>query len=147
MIRRCKKTDLEEMVRIWYEASVIAHFFIPASFWALQKSAIKAKYLPRAENFIFEDEGQLAGFISLVGENVCALFVKPEMQGRGIGKALLEYAKTLKGRLSLKVYRENENAFRFYEKCGFVAAGEEVDEYTGCVQILMEWDKLRKIQT
>jgi putative acetyltransferase len=138
LIRSYRKTDLEEMVRIWYEASVIAHSFIPASFWALQKSAMKEKYLPLAENFIFEDEGQLAGFISLAGENVCALFVAPEMQGRGIGRALLEYAKTLKGRLSLKAYRENESALRFYEKCGFVAAGEEVDEYTGCVQILME---------
>jgi len=143
LIRSYRKTDLEEMVRIWYEASVIAHFFIPASFWALQKSAMKDKYLPLAENFIFEEEGQIAGFISLVGEHVCALFVAPEMQGRGIGKALLEYAKTLKGRLSLKVYRENENALRFYEKCGFVAAGEEIDEYTGCAQILMEWELAR----
>jgi putative acetyltransferase len=63
------------------------------------------------------------------------------MQGRGIGRALLEHAKTLRGRISLKVYRENESALRFYEMCGFVAAGEEVDEYTGCVQILMEYDK------
>ena len=140
LIRSYRKTDLEEMVRIWYEASVIAHSFIPASFWALQKSEMKEKYLPLAENFVFEEKGQLAGFISLVGERICALFVSPEMQGRGIGRALLEYAKTLKGRLALKAYRENESALRFYERCGFVAAGEEVDEYTGCVQILMEWE-------
>lgn len=139
MIRSYRKTDLEEMVRIWYEASVIAHSFIPASFWALQKSEMKEKYLPLAENYVFEEKGQLAGFISLVGERVCALFVAPEMQGRGIGRALLEYAKTLNERLSLKAYRENYSALRFYEKCGFVAAGEDVDEHTGCVQILMEW--------
>ena len=141
MIRNYRKTDLEEMVRIWYEASVIAHSFIPASFWALQKSAMKEKYLPLAENFVFQEEGQIVGFVSLVGERVCALFVAPGMQGRGIGRALLEHAKTLRGRLSLKVYRENEIALRFYEMCGFVAAGEEVDEYTGCMQILMGWDK------
>ncbi|MGB9940740.1 N-acetyltransferase [Methanosarcina sp.] len=140
MIRNCRKTDLEEMVEIWYKASVSAHSFIPASFWALQKSAMKENYLPRAENFILEEEGQLTGFISLVGERVCALFVAPEMQGRGIGRALLEHAKTLRTRLSLKVYRENERSLRFYEKCGFVATGEELDEYTGCVQILMKWE-------
>lgn len=143
MIRSYEKTDLEEMVRIWYEASVIAHFFIPASFWASQKSTMKEKYLPLAKNFIFEEEGQISGFISLVGEHVCALFIAPEMQGRGIGRALLEHAKTLKGKLSLKVYNENERAFHFYKKCGFVAASEEVDEYTGCVQILMEWEHVR----
>ncbi|RXA20841.1 N-acetyltransferase [Methanosarcina sp. MSH10X1] len=142
MIRSYGKNDLEAMVKIWYEASVTAHSFVPASFWASQKNAMKETYLPLAENFIFEEHGQPAGFISLVGEKVCALFVAPEMQGRGIGRTLLEYAKTLKGRLCLKVYRENERALHFYEKCGFVAAGEEIDEYTGCMQVLMEWERI-----
>ena len=140
MIRNYRETDLEEMVRIWYDASVVAHSFIPASFWASKKIAIKEKYLPLAENLVFEEEGRVVvGFISLIGNRVCALFVAPEMQGKGIGRALLEHAKILKGKLSLKVYRENENAFRFYKKCGFVVTGEELDEFTGCAQILMKW--------
>lgn len=140
MIRNYRETDLEEMVRIWYDASVIAHSFMPASFWASHKSAMKEKYLPLAENYVFEPEGKVAGFISLVGEIVCALFVAPEVQGKGAGTTLLEHAKALKGRLSLKVYRENRKAILFYEKSGLRAAGEEVDEHTGCVQILMEWE-------
>ncbi len=142
MIRTYRETDLEEMVRIWYDASVIAHTFVPASFWASYKSAMKEKYLPLAENYVFEQDGKVAGFISLVGEIVCALFVAPEAQGKGTGTALLEHAKSMKGRLSLKVYRDNKKAFLFYENSGLRAAGEEVDEYTGCVQILMEWDNL-----
>ncbi len=138
-IRNYRETDLDEMVRIWYEASVIAHSFIPSSFWASQKSAMKEKYLPFAENFVFEADGQVTGFISIVRRKVCALFVAPEMQGKGIGRALLEHAKNLNRKLSLKVYRENENAFRFYSKYGFVVLGEEVDKLTSCVQILMEW--------
>jgi len=140
LIRIYRETDLEEMVRIWYEASVIAHPFVPASFWASNKSAMKEKYLPLAENYVFEREGQVAGFISLVGGKVCALFVAPEAQGRGIGKALLEHAKALKGRLSLKVYRDNKKAILFYEKNGLRVAGEEVDEHTGRLHILMEWE-------
>ncbi|AKB19589.1 MULTISPECIES: N-acetyltransferase [unclassified Methanosarcina] len=140
MIRTYRKTDLEEMVRIWYDASVIAHPFVPASFWASHKSAMKEKYLPLAENYVFEQEGKVAGFISLVGERVCALFISPDAQGKGMGKALLEHAKALKGRLSLKVYRDNKKAILFYEKSGLKAAGEEVDEHTGCLQILMGWE-------
>lgn len=140
MIRTYRKTDLEDMVRIWYDASVIAHPFMPASFWASYKSAMKEEYLPLAENYVFEQEGKVAGFISLVGEIVCALFVAPEAQGKGVGKALLEHAKALKGRLSLKVYRDNRKAIFFYEKSGLRAAGEEIDEHTGCMQILMEWE-------
>jgi putative acetyltransferase len=139
LIRNYRETDLEEMVRIWYDASILAHSFIPSSFWALNKSAMKEEYLLLAENLVFEEEGKVAGFISLVGERVCALFVAPEMQGKGIGRALLEHAMLLKENLSLKVYRENENALRFYGKCGFVAVGEEIDEFTDCMQILMEW--------
>lgn len=139
MIRNYRETDLEEIIRIWYDASVIAHSFIPSSFWASNKSAMRDKYLPLAENLVFEEEGKAAGFISLVGEKVCALFVAPEMQGKGIGRALLEHAMVLKGNLSLKVYRENENALRFYEKRGFAAVGEEIDEFTGCTQIRLEW--------
>lgn len=140
MIRTYKETDLEEMVRIWYAASVIAHSFMPAPFWASYKSPMKEEYLPLAENYVFEQDGKVAGFISLAGEKVCALFVAPEAQGKGTGKALLEHAKALKGRISLKVYKENKKAILFYEKSGFRATGEEVDEYTGRMQILMEWE-------
>lgn len=139
MIRNYRETDLEEMVGLWYDASVLAHSFIPSSFWALNKIAIKEKYLPFGENLVFEEEGKVVGFISLVGERICALFVAPEMQGKGIGRDLIEHAMILKGNLALRVYRENENALRFYEKRGFVTVGEEIDEFTGCVQILMEW--------
>jgi len=138
LIRNYRETDLEEMVGLWYDASVLAHSFIPSSFWALNKIAMKEKYLPFGENLVFEEEGKVVGFISLVGERICALFVAPEMQGKGIGRDLIEHAMILKGNLALRVYRENENALRFYEKRGFVAVGEEIDEFTGCVQILME---------
>jgi putative acetyltransferase len=139
LIRNYRETDLEEMVGLWYDASVLAHSFIPSSFWALNKIAMKEKYLPFGENLVFEEEGKVVGFISLVGERICALFVAPEMQGKGIGRDLIEHAMILKGNLALRVYRENENALRFYEKRGFVTVGEEIDEFTGCVQILMEW--------
>lgn len=140
-IRRYRETDLDEMVKIWYDASIIAHSFVPASFWALQKNAMTEKYLPSTENYVFEENGQISGFISLVKGRICALFVAPEMQGRGIGRALLKHARTLKGKLSLMVYKENERAFNFYTKYGFVTVNEEVDKYTGCVQILMEWNE------
>jgi len=82
LIRNYMETDLEEMVRIWYDASVIAHSFIPSSFWALQKNEMKEKYLPLAENLVFEEEGKVAGFISLFGERICALFVAQKCRAK-----------------------------------------------------------------
>jgi putative acetyltransferase len=140
LIRVYRENDLEDMVRIWYDASVIAHPFVPASFWASYRPAMKKEYLPFSENYVYEQEGEVAGFISLAGEIVCALFVAPEAQGKGAGKELLEHAKSLKKRLFLKAYRDNKKAILFYEKNGLRATGQEVEEYTGCVQILMEWE-------
>ncbi len=139
MIRNYKESDLEEMVRLWYKASITAHAFVPASFWAAQRNDMKEKYLPLAENFVFEEEEQIKGFISLVGDKICALFVDPEAQHRGIGRQLLKYAKNMKGELKLKVYKKNKRAYNFYKKSGFRVIREEIDEYTGCMQFLMEW--------
>lgn len=143
MIRLCKESDFEELIKIWYDASVLAHTFVPAKFWAGQKEAMRNTYLPAVENWVFEGEGEVQGFISLIGERVCALFVAPDRQGKGIGTALIKHAKALKGNLSLKVYRENVNALHFYEKCGFVPVSEETDVYTGFKQLLMELEKER----
>lgn len=139
MIRNYRKTDLEEMVNIWYDASVLAHPFVPPSFWAFEKKAMREEYLLLAENFVFVEAGKVTGFISLVGEKVCAIFVAPEKQGKGVGSALLKHVMVLRRSLNLKVYRDNKNALEFYKKCGFTAVGDEIDEITGCTQIHMEW--------
>jgi putative acetyltransferase len=144
LIRPCEEGDFEELIRIWYDASVLAHAFVPAKFWAEQKEAMRNTYFPAVENWVFEGEGEVQGFISLIGGRVCALFVKPGMQGKGIGTALIKHAKALKGNLSLKVYRENKNALHFYEKCGFLPIAKETDKYTGCKQLLMELEKERQ---
>lgn len=141
MIRTCRESDLEDLVRIWYEASVLSHAFMPAEFWAEQRDAMKDTYLPAVENWVFEEDEEVQGFISLISGRICALFVKPGMQGKGIGTALIKHAKALKGKLSLKVYLENGNALHFYEKCGFVPVSEETDEYTGFKQFLMELEE------
>jgi putative acetyltransferase len=40
------------------------------SFWDSYKSTMKEIYLPLPDNFVFEDGGKAAGFISLVWQKV-----------------------------------------------------------------------------
>jgi GNAT superfamily N-acetyltransferase len=48
------------------------------------------------------------------------LYVEPDVQGQGIGTALLEQAKALRpGGLVLWVFQKNTGARRFYERHGF----------------------------
>ena len=102
MIRNYKESDLEEMVRLWYKASITAHAFVPASFWAAQRNDMKEKYLPLAENFVFEEEEQIKGFISLVGNKICALFVDPEAQRQRHWQAASRICKKHEGRTQIK---------------------------------------------
>lgn len=59
---------------------------------------------------------------------IFGLYLLQEYHGRGIGKRLMEAAMSKMDdceAVALWVFRENEKAIRFYERCGFLADGEE----------------------
>jgi putative acetyltransferase len=51
----------------------------------------------------------------------------------------MKKAKSLRRKLNLTVYLENEKSILFYRKCGFKPVEERVDEHTGHIEILMEY--------
>jgi GNAT superfamily N-acetyltransferase len=74
---------------------------------------------------VAELNGSIAGFAAVVGGELDALFVEPDLWGRGIGRALID-AATHSARqrgLALTVIA-NPSARRFYENCGFTLEGE-----------------------
>ena len=80
-------------------------------------------------------ESALAGFVMVVGDEVEQLFVSPAWRGTGVAARLLAEAE---GRIAaaghdeawLAVVEGNARARRFYEKCGWVDAGELPYEVT-----------------
>lgn len=137
MIRAYTQSDRDAVVKVWYEASFIAHSFLPAEFWDSERDDLKNKYLPTAETWVFEEEGEVVGFISLLGNAIGGLFVMPSSQGKGIGRQLIEYARTMKTNLSLQVFKENIKSRHFYEKCGFITTAESLHTPTGHVLLTM----------
>jgi GNAT superfamily N-acetyltransferase len=75
---------------------------------------------------VAEFNGQVAGFAAVVAGELDALFVEPDLWGRGIGRALIDAAtqEARKRGLALTVVA-NPSARRFYESCGFSTEGEE----------------------
>jgi putative acetyltransferase len=140
MIRDYRDTDLDEVVMIWYEASKIAHHFISEETLAVHKELVINTYIPMAKTWVAEEDGSVVGFISLLENLVGGLFVSPRNQGKGYGTQLIEYARSIKGSLLVEVYKENFNARKFYEKCGFVLMGERLDETTGFPLLTMTLD-------
>jgi ribosomal protein S18 acetylase RimI-like enzyme len=97
---------------------------------------------PDVAAFVAESDGKVIGFVSVgrcwtepeIGE-LYAIYVVPEAQGSGAGPALMEAAVESLGErwdeAILWVATENPRARRFYEREGWVADGERVDESFG----------------
>lgn len=142
MIRAFEKRDIETVLNIWLEASLIAHDFIDASFWHSQVENMRSLYIPASETYVIELESTVVGFCSLHDNQLAALFIAPEFQAKGFGKQLLTHAKALRTDLTLGVYKNNTASCAFYLSQGFVVTCEQTDEQTGHQEYLMSTAEL-----
>ena len=70
--------------------------------------------------WVVELDGTPAAFMAIAGDFIDQLYVDPEHQGLGIGKELLEFARSLSPEhLRLYTLQINTNGRTFYEKNGF----------------------------
>lgn len=109
----------------------MAHPFLNKEFVELERHRIPNVYLPKAETWVWEADGHVVGFISLLGNEVGAIFVEPRFQGSGIGQALMDCARALRGELEVEVFKQNVRGRAFYAKYGFKVIHENVHEETG----------------
>lgn len=119
------------MVDVWYAASLLATPFLDDDFLAAEKDAIRNVYLPNADTWVYERTGTVIGFLSMLGDEVGAIFVAPESQGEGVGRALMDHAVSLAGEVFLDVFRDNVIGRRFYDAYGFKFEHEYLHEPTG----------------
>lgn len=131
MIRKYAPEDLADLLDVWYRASQVAHSFLSRDFFDQERENILREYLPIAETWVFEEERRVVGFLSLLGDEVGAIFVAPERQGRGVGRALMDHARGLRGHLWVEVFEANETGRAFYGAHGFEVVGKHVHDETG----------------
>ncbi len=134
-IRKYNDTDCEAVIEIWYAASLVATPFLSDEFLTWEREQIREVWMPSAETWVFETEGSVVGFIALLDNEVGAIFVHPEAQGRGVGRALMDHAASTRDSLYLDVFKENAIGRRFYDRYGFKYQFEHVQEKTGRTQM------------
>ena len=54
MIRYFQQQDEDSVIRIWLEASAIAHSFIPRSYWESKVPDMRNEYLPQSQTLVNE---------------------------------------------------------------------------------------------
>ena len=71
------------------------------------------------------------------------LFVCREFQSHSIGKQLIDFAKTVRRELILRVYRKNTRAVKFYQREQFEIIQTGIDEDTNEEEYSMLWKDIK----
>lgn len=69
---------------------------------------------------VAEIDDRVVGFLARDGDEICAMYISPDVKGQGIGHQLLQAAKAQSKRLDLWAFQANSGALRFYRREGFV---------------------------
>ncbi|MBE9042058.1 GNAT family N-acetyltransferase [Oscillatoriales cyanobacterium LEGE 11467] len=131
VIREYEKRDLNALLSIWVAASEVAHPFLTREFLVQEKDNIPKLYLPNTQTWVAEEDERVVGFISLMGNEVGALFVHPDYHRKAIGGRLMDKARELRGELDVEVFAANPIGRAFYAKYGFEPVEEKIHEQTG----------------
>ncbi len=138
MLREYTESDIEGYMETWEAASKLAHPFLSDEFHAQVGHDIRNTYLAMTESWVWESDGLVVGFISLMGKEIGGLFVRPSCHRQGIGKTLVDHALVARRHLEVEVFKENQIGRNFYAKRGFVPVAEKLHSDSGHLVVRLE---------
>jgi ribosomal protein S18 acetylase RimI-like enzyme len=142
-IRGYNKKDIGRIMQIWLGTNTRAHGTVAEIYWHEQYDA--ARKAIRAAATLVYDSGGVAGFISVVNDTeIYAINVDRASQGSGIGTQLLEEFQNRFPCLTVRVFKENERAVKFFLNRGFTFAKETVNESASRPECTLEWSRKSK---
>jgi len=145
VIRPARIDEYDEVASVWMESWVSTGLQDASNFLLAQLRARVPREVEDGWNlFVADDGGTLAAMLALRLPKLYLdqLFVAPAYQGRSLGGQLLAFTRThLPDEIHLRCVRENEKAWRWYEREGFVFEKEQVEPMTGFTMKYYRWKK------
>jgi len=124
-IREYQPGDFDAVTILWRisrEKSLPEFQRAKGHFFYEDRDFFRDHVLPNNTVWVAEMDHRPVAFMAVRDDFIDHLYVDPDYQNRGIGKALLEHARQLSPEhLWLYTLQINTNARAFYEKNGFVA--------------------------
>jgi GNAT superfamily N-acetyltransferase len=144
-IRFARAEEYDEVARVWMNswASTGIEAASDALFEKL-RARVPAEVAKGWSLYVADDRGRLAAMLALHLPNnyLDQLFVAPEYQGKSVGRMLLAFTRRqLPEEIWLRCVRENEKAWRWYEREGFLFEKETVEPVTGFTMKYYRWKK------
>ncbi len=142
-IRPARTDEYDAVARVWMNSWVSTGLAEASPFLLAQ---LRARITRETENgwdlYVADDRGALAAMLALhlPKKHLDMLFVAPEYQGRSLGRTLLAFTRQqMPDEIELRCVRENEKAWRWYEREGFVFEEEKIEPMTGYVMKYYRW--------
>lgn len=119
MIRPATSADAFEIARFYRDIRMdtvpLIHDVIGVKWY------IENVLLPRGSSYVYEQDGEIVGWVDVHNDWLDQLYCRRGSTGQGIGKQMVDFAKSLSPTgLQLWTFQVNEGARRFYAREGFV---------------------------
>ena len=143
MIRSARPDEYDEVARVWMNSWATTGLEAASDDLLEQLCArVRTDVANGWSLYVADDRGTLAAMLALQlpDHNLDQLFVAPEYQGKSLGRRLMAFTRDLMpDEIWLRCVRENEKAWRWYEREGFVYEREAVSPMTGHVMKYYRW--------
>jgi ribosomal protein S18 acetylase RimI-like enzyme len=118
-IRRAEPADAGAVADVFIASFASLLSFLPRLHTHDEDRAFLYGLIQRVEVWVAEEGDAVVGFVAVSSAKVEQLYVHPDHQRRGVGRALLAKVKERQPQgFTLWVFQQNEQARRFYEANG-----------------------------
>ena len=141
-LRPYRAEDEDAAIALWLATWKLAYpsidFDARVAWW---RERWRNELVPGADIIVADHSGELIGFVTIDSSGYLdQLVVAPDHWGSPLATMLVDEAKRRSpDGVTLKVNADNARAIRFYERCGFVHAGEDVNPGSKRLVLKMAW--------
>ena len=118
--RETRCAFLDVLLAVWERAVRSTHKFLQEEDILALRPVVREALLEIPRLAVYLEAGKPAGFLGAAGEKIEMLFLDVPAQGKGCGRALMEYAMANWHCIYVDVNEQNQQAAGFYQHMGFV---------------------------
>ena len=144
MIRKIREEDLTNVMTLWVKGNFKANSFIEKDYWLEIYNQVKADFFENFKSYIYVENEEILGFISIHDDEIKAICVKEENRRNGIGTKLVNYCRDNleeNEELYIKIFEKNMNGILFFSKLQFKNSKVQLNEQFNETEYVMTWKK------
>lgn len=129
---------------IWVKGNFKANSFIEKDYWLKIYNDIKIDFLEKWKTYVYIENDEVLGFISIDNNEIKAIFVKENYRGNEIGTKLINYYRNnlrTGEEVFSKIFKKNMNGIIFFSNLKFKNVKIQLNEKFNETEYIMTWTK------